>query len=954
MNVENVIRVGATLWMQSLVVLAVGLFGARLLRHRGSLPQMTALRAALLGVALCTIVSAVATSRVPTHWNVSIPPPSFTPTFTSILTAPFVTMKRSTITQRKAPLQTQVAPPSETSVSETSVSAETPVVPIVEEQTAPLSTWENVYLLVARVWLLGSALWLLWLSMCALRLAWVRRSSTRIASGEWHDALKSLCEVHGWHQPQLLQSAEVRSPLLMGLWRPAIVLPREDVFDSASRHAVLLHEMTHLRRRDLWWMGATRVLCAILWPQPLLWILCRQIERVAEDVCDEAVIRGGCAPRDYARCLLDLAERLTLRASERAVAAGVVPRQSSLGQRVRRILDEKRRGAAFVARPLRALISLATLGAIVLAVCAIGIKKRFDAQDNVQEIVAGPLLSSARWQDSPVEKRLPFRPQSQTINGVTIRVLDAKWRVPEWKLRESASVYNDFQKELWVRYVVTSDSRKVRLPKGKSPIQYVTQIRGYDNYGFPNSSADNGNYEWDSGGSIEFGGLDPRQSSVPVEFEFLNPVAPPSATGKFEETLQFNNVPLPGKRDQVLPVGRSFTTAHGTRVFLEAIAVSSAKSGKFLGDENKVLMSMRTLAPAQTPDMKAQLSMNFGDGVVGSNGEKAMTNAGYSVVSDDLLQNHANTVTLYVDALPSFKSRSVNIRVQVSEEAPSLKQDKWFRRFRFQLPQNQISLGDMNSRRPVAVADASDIRVTLDSLKKFGDDYKTHLWFTDKDGANWDWNVASATISDGSNSTWQTDSITHSSQWKQSGRPMQIGENGINLNFSFFGNPGTRIPTPKALEMRLELQAQKRDLHVVNFRNLPLPSHGKPWLLNRTVTFPSGAWFTIRKVESGSFDDQNRAINTKGQPTRIAITYDTNAQANAEHRVDCQQSTGTDNFGHNLGASGVTDSGKALYFLPPSLKATSFNLRLLLAESTQGPRKTVIFHDLPAPKTLMR
>lgn len=939
MNAENWMRLGAALWLQSFVVLATGLLGARLLQRRGALPQMTALRATLLGVALCAIVSLITASRIPARWNVSMPPPSLTTTFI----APLVTPNRPATT-KITPTKTQSVPESETTVS-----TERPVVsvaPVVEEQTSALTTWAGVYQGVAYFWLFGSALWISWLSLCALRLARVRRSSTRIMSGEWHDDLKSLCDVHGWRRPQLLQSGEVRSPLLMGLWRPALVLPREDVFDNAARRAVLLHEMTHFRHRDLRWMYATKLLCAILWPQPLLWVLSRHMERVAEDVCDEAVVRGGCAPRDYARCLLDLSERLTLHAGERALAAGVVPRQSSLGQRVRRILDEKRRGVAYVARPVRAFIGLATLGAIVVAVCAIGVSNRFDAQT----IVAGPLSANVPWHDFAGEPRLPFRPQSQTINGVTIRVLDAEWKLPEWKQHESENVFNDFQKSLVVHYEVSGDNRKVRAAKGKQLLDYVTSITPQDLYGFP---AGNG-YGWSSG-SIEMSGLDPRQSAMPFEFEFLDPAAPPRATGKFQETLVFKNVPLPPKRDQVLHIGRSLTTSHGTRVFLEAIAVSSAKSNKFIGEENKILMSAYSLPPAQTPDMTATLRFSDTNGIVGTKGEKVTGRWGNGWIGGDELGNLSNAATVMFDAVPSLKARSVNVRVEVSEEAPSLKQDKWFRRFRFQLPQNQLPVGAISSVRPLAVAESSDFSATLDFLRKFGDTHKTQICIANKEGANWDWNVETATL-DNSVDTWQRGTTT-SSVWKRSGRPARVGEKCVQLDFSFFIASGAKTPASKLLKMRLELQAHSQKPRVVNFRNLPVVRRGQSLSLNRTVTFPSGAWFTIRKVEnvaSVGSNGSNGGTKDKSQTSRMTITYETNAEANLDHWITWKKSSGTDNLGHKLQTNGISQAGQTLFFVPPSLKSTSFDLRLLLSEETRGPRKVIVFNDLPEERARLR
>ena len=457
MNFEDLIRLAATFWIQSFVVLAAGLCGAHRLRRGGALSQMTALRATLLGVVLCAVISVAAASRVESRWNVAMPPPSFSPTFA----APFVRSPVPSSTSIDVPKAVE----STTEKVETApVNATTPtealLATVVEEQAAPIMTWANVYQFVILVWICGSALCLAWLARCALRLAQIRRSSTRITSGAWHDELESLCSSHNWRRPLLLQG-NVQSPLLMGLLRPAIVLPREDQFDEASRRAVLLHEMTHCQRGDLWWMLATRLLCAMLWPQPLLWVLGRQLERVAEDVCDEAVVRNGCDRRDYARCLLDLSERLTMRADERTWAAGVVPRQSSLGARVRRILSETR-GASHVSHSVRALIALTTIGAIALAVFLIGVRKRFDAQT----IVATPLLASAQWSDSPPEKRLPFQPQSRTVGGITIRVLDAKWNLVDWK-QNDLNGNSDFQKDLRVRYEVTNDKRKLRLANGK-------------------------------------------------------------------------------------------------------------------------------------------------------------------------------------------------------------------------------------------------------------------------------------------------------------------------------------------------------------------------------------------------------------------------------------------------------------------------------------------------------
>ncbi len=371
-------------------------------------------------------------------------------------------------------------------------------------------------------------------------------------------------------------------------------------------------------------------------------------------------------------------------------------------------------------------------------------------------------------------------------------------------------------------------------------------------------------------------------------------------------------------------------------------------------------MSVRSLPPAKTPDMTAQLNTNYSDGVVGSKGEKVMTGQGAHQSGQDLMQNpdkvwktnnrvlRRDIITLSVDALPNFKARRVNIRIAVSEEAASLKMKKWFRRVRFQLPQNQISLGAVKSQRPLAIADADDVAVTLSFFTKLdASTYRAGVLLSNQNGANWKWKIQSATLGDMSDRS-SMDFGNNNLMWAKGGRPVQDGEENVHLEFDSFGAPGTKSPVPIS-EMRLELTSEKRQARVINFRNLPIPRGKQSLSVNRTVKFASGAQFTIRKIESGTFDDAQQRIQSNEQPTKIAITYDTNAQADSDRWIEYEQSTGVDNSGNDLGTSGTTQAGQTLYFVPPPRGAKSFDLRLLLAEVTRGPRRTVVFHSLPTP-----
>jgi beta-lactamase regulating signal transducer with metallopeptidase domain len=79
------------------------------------------------------------------------------------------------------------------------------------------------------------------------------------------------------------------TPMLVGLFHPTIYLPNHDYTD-AQLQTVLLHEMTHLRRKDILVKWLSVLACALHWFNPFVWLVRREIDRACELSCDEAVI----------------------------------------------------------------------------------------------------------------------------------------------------------------------------------------------------------------------------------------------------------------------------------------------------------------------------------------------------------------------------------------------------------------------------------------------------------------------------------------------------------------------------------------------------------------------------------------------------------------------------------------------------------------------------------------
>lgn len=174
-----------------------------------------------------------------------------------------------------------------------------PAITAAPASPAPLVLPHWVLALAAGVWGLG-ALWMLARKLRARRaLGRLVRSARPVTEETVLETLRRCREQLGLRQPVTLRaSAAVFSPLVTGLVRPVILLPGTALEPQALR-CLLLHELNHVRRRDLWVRLCSMAALVIHWYNPLFHMLDRTVREVGEERCDEDVAQ-----------LLDRRERL--------------------------------------------------------------------------------------------------------------------------------------------------------------------------------------------------------------------------------------------------------------------------------------------------------------------------------------------------------------------------------------------------------------------------------------------------------------------------------------------------------------------------------------------------------------------------------------------------------------------------------------------------------------------
>lgn len=144
------------------------------------------------------------------------------------------------------------------------------------------------------------------------------------------------------HNVRLRLIAQTQSPAVCGLLRPAILLPRLLVerLASAQMRAVLLHELIHLRRRDVWVNCAQALLQVVYWWHPLLWLANNRIRRAREEAVDDAVMLAlRNEAETYAPTLLEVAKLALRRPLASLGLIGILESKTALRQRVERLID---------------------------------------------------------------------------------------------------------------------------------------------------------------------------------------------------------------------------------------------------------------------------------------------------------------------------------------------------------------------------------------------------------------------------------------------------------------------------------------------------------------------------------------------------------------------------------------------------------------------------------------
>lgn len=366
---------------------------------------------------------------------------------------------------------------------------------------------------------------------------------------------------------RMVEMERLGSPALFGVARPVLLLPLGAIADlgpARLRH-VFLHELAHLRRRDIavnWLMTALQ---ALHWFNPLVWIAFARMRTDRELACDALALscaRSG-EPADYGRTFVHLLEQYS-RPRRLPGLAGVMEKHDHMKRRIAMIAGFRKTPGRW---PVLAVLLFAALAAVSLTNAQTQEPKETKEAKATKEAVAGSKAEMmGRVEDFMMHN----------YRDITARK-PIEWGEVETDAAGNRSIRLKQEAKIWDKDLIITNEIFIFSPQGE--FVSVKKVDGFPHVGmvalvedfFLNNFRDitaRDDIEWGEATKTADG-----NSSIRYKYnatlrdggkEIMNQVFTFDPTGKFVSVENVEDMPAPG---EVRPAPRVYTIDKAARDF---------------------------------------------------------------------------------------------------------------------------------------------------------------------------------------------------------------------------------------------------------------------------------------------------------------------------------------------------------------------------------------------------
>ena len=201
---------------------------------------------------------------------------------------------------------------------------------------------------------LYKALFYIWLAGAVITFAYqmiklagfnksVRRRSISCVNAQYKALLEKICAENKVKPPEILIFPETDTPFAMGIITPKIILPSEE-FSEKEIGYILRHEVTHIKRKDIFIKLLLMIFRCINWFNPLAYIMVKNAYGDMEITCDEAASQGfnDAEREEYSKTIL----KGISKAKYPAVTTYLSPTAKLTKKRIDAVMTVKKLGSA--------------------------------------------------------------------------------------------------------------------------------------------------------------------------------------------------------------------------------------------------------------------------------------------------------------------------------------------------------------------------------------------------------------------------------------------------------------------------------------------------------------------------------------------------------------------------------------------------------------------------------
>jgi len=250
--------------------------------------------------------------------------------------------------------------------------------------------WQNIRSLVMPLWALGA---LVFFGINMLGYMRFAKNLQRRRLPATAADMAVLAKLSGGGAPKLYRSSHVSTPMLIGLFSPAIIIPDKE-YAHVQLQNILLHELTHWRRQDVLVKWLSVLAGALHWFNPFVRFIRREIDRACELSCDEVVIHNldHESKQSYGDTLIAMVA--DSKTPQVVLSTTMCAEKKALKERLGSIMKSKKHSRMAVA------FSVILLAAVICVACVLGSSSAKDGATPPGSQPPAPSVEYASTDDS--------------------------------------------------------------------------------------------------------------------------------------------------------------------------------------------------------------------------------------------------------------------------------------------------------------------------------------------------------------------------------------------------------------------------------------------------------------------------------------------------------------------------------------------------------------------------